>query len=47
MRDINCKLRKLIAVAGAVFLILAAIARIDTEEDDNDGFQTREFDDIW
>lgn len=41
------KLRKMIALAGGLFLIMALIARIDDSDDDNDGFQTREFDDIW
>ena len=43
----NSKLRKLIALAGGIFLILTLIAKMGEEEDDNDGFQTREFDDIW
>ncbi|MDO5491328.1 MAG: hypothetical protein Q4F96_02875 [Bacillota bacterium] len=44
---LNRVLRVLIAIAGGVFLLMALIARIETEEDDNDGFPTREFDDIW
>ncbi len=46
-RRLNTELRKLIALAGALFLVLRLIAGTGTPEDDNDGFQTKEFDDIW
>lgn len=44
---LNRKLRKMIAAAGAVFLLMSLVARMGEEEDNNDGFQTKEFDDIW
>ncbi len=46
-RRLNSELRKLIAVAGGLFLLMTLVARIESPEDDNDGFQTKEFDDIW
>lgn len=47
LRRLNSSLRKLILLAGALFLLMSLVAKIDTAEDDNDGFQTKEFDDIW
>lgn len=47
IRKLNRSLRILIAIAGGLFLVLNLIARIECGEDDNDGFQTKEFDDIW
>lgn len=44
---LNNKLRKIIALAGGIFVILSLIARLDKQEYDDEGFQTREFDDIW
>jgi preprotein translocase subunit SecG len=47
LHRLNSNLRKIIAIAGGLFVILTLIARIEDDKDDNDGFQTREFDDIW
>ena len=44
---LNNKLRKIIAVAGGIFLLLTLIAKTKNEVDEDDGFQTKEFDDIW
>lgn len=47
LRKINSNLRKLIAVMGALFLILSLMAKLDFNKENDDGFQTKEFDDIW
>ena len=47
LHRLNSNLRKLIAIAGGIFIILTLIANIESDIDDNDGFQTKEFDDIW
>ncbi len=47
LHRLNNNLRKLIALAAGIFLVLRLIASIETDVDDNDGFQTKEFDDIW
>lgn len=44
---LNSNLRKIIAVVGGLFLLMTLIAKTKCDEDDNDGFQTKEFDDIW
>ena len=47
IRKLNNTLRVMIAIAAGIFLLMKLIASIDLEEDNNDGFPTREFDDIW
>ena len=44
---LNSNLRKLIILAAGVFLLLKLIAGMETDKDNDDGFQTKEFDDIW
>lgn len=44
---LNNNLRKIIAIAGGLFLILTLIAKIENDTDDDDGFPIKEFDDIW
>ena len=44
---LNSNLRKMIAVAGGIFLLMTLITRTEKEDYDDEGFQTREFDDIW
>ena len=44
---LNNNLRKIIAVAGGIFLLMTLIAKTKKDVDENDGFQTKEFDDIW
>ena len=45
--ELNKTLRVLIALTGGLFLIMYLLAKMDTDKDNNDGFQTKEFDDIW
>lgn len=46
-RRLNSEMRRMFFVFGGLFLLLALIARSGEEANPDDGFQTKEFDDIW
>lgn len=47
-RKLNQNLRKMILLGGAVFALFKLVEQIEFEEaPEEEGFQTKEFDDIW
>ncbi|MGN0702708.1 MAG: hypothetical protein ACI4KL_06005 [Lentihominibacter sp.] len=47
IRNLNTKLRKIVIVLTAVFVLIEITGKKEESERESRGFQTAEFDDIW